>query len=368
MLSFAYTTTSPPDALKTELTQVFAVTPPPAQSLTAPDSPPGSVFTMRSYLSQVAWGDLPREGASPYTASIFVYLVTNPDDPKADVFLRVANVSDLANIPTARPLHAPADGSTPQDPDPSALFRSQSCALTYTSIAEAAQAKKLLHQRVDNLVADWRTYAYEFLGLTQPPYLPVPTHSHPTEIPLIDGIVQARKDAYYAAASADDIAANNLATATTNLATANADVATTQSNLISLEAQRDFVKQCRDLQQAAEGALATYRTAADTAFPNAVTDASAYATANATRAAAAATFTASGAAQYTEVLVLLNGRYNELNDTEVPAAGGAVIAANAAVASATTALATATATKAQTTAEKQAALDAVLEVCPDFTP
>jgi len=139
-------------------------------------------FKISSSIDAVLAGDLPIFGPSPYTSNIFVHKIVSPTDPKADTFLRVGNVADLTTLPLGREL-AVGLGQT--------LYLTTEFTVIYDDIATASQAKTLIQQRVDNLIADWHTYNEKFLApLTTPPNL----SSIP--LPLTLSEETARKDAY----------------------------------------------------------------------------------------------------------------------------------------------------------------------------
>lgn len=339
MITSSYTLTTPPDALKTQLTVTPAVAPGASQPAV---NPPAASFTINAALTQVAWGDLPREGVPPYTASIFVYRVVDPVDPKQDEFLRVANVADMTALPTARPVAV------------NQVYRRASASLSYDSIVTAAAAKPLLFQRIDNLVADWRKYAYEFLGLQSPALHPPPSSNvEVVDVPLLEGIVEQRKADYEAASAAYDAAAaaateaqEALEEAQTAHTVATADLAFCQS-----------VKADNDVWAAAMLDSNMYQAAID-ALRNAANTIGTIPTAVAAFDAARASYMSVGAPEANDVTNAINAQC--LNKET------AVQAATEALANATSEVALTANARDAALVVKDNARTAVLDVCPDF--
>lgn len=108
-------------------------------------------FQLKGALTYLKPGDLPG-------TEIFVHEVQADNDPKADRFLRVANVVDLTRLPRGRE-SALRLGSP--------VYLSSALLLQYEDIAVAIQAKKLLTVRVDQLISDWLRYRTEFITPSQ---------------------------------------------------------------------------------------------------------------------------------------------------------------------------------------------------------
>jgi hypothetical protein len=139
-------------------------------------------FKIVSSVDSVEAGDLPLHGAAPYTSYIFVHKIVEPTDAKADTFLRVGNVADLTTIAIGRELAVGLGQS---------LYLAIEFTVIYDDIATASQAKTLIQQRVDNLIADWHKYNEEFLApLTTPPDLST------IPFPLTQSEEDERKAAY----------------------------------------------------------------------------------------------------------------------------------------------------------------------------
>lgn len=134
-------------------------------------------------------GDLP-DGVT----GVFVKQALIPDDPKSDKFLRVATLADLGRVANTREvaisatLFAPAGGNyiRSRSSDPSLLYLSPYLTLAFDNLQVAMQAKTALEQRVDALIADWRTFNLQYVPATA------------TEFPLADsGLIASLKTAYY---------------------------------------------------------------------------------------------------------------------------------------------------------------------------
>jgi len=214
-------------------------------------------FKIASSIDSVLAGDLPIYGPSPYTSLIFVHKIIEPTDPKADTFLRVGNVADLTTLALGREL-AVGLGQT--------LYLSTAFTVIYDDIATASQAKTLIQQRVDNLIADWHTYNEKFLApLTTPPDLST------IPLPLTLSEETARKNAYNTAhaellaAKADSAAAAATSTATLTAASA--------ANQNALDAVTDS-QQCSSLLGQYNGIVTAedaFRSTVTTFAPSAVT-------------------------------------------------------------------------------------------------
>lgn len=171
-------------------------------------------FKIDSSIDAVEPGDLPTAGPSPFTAYVFVHKIVLPDDPKSDTFLRVGNVADLTTLPQGREV-AKGLGQT--------LYVSTAFSVIYDDIATASTAKKLIQQRVDNLIADWHTYNEQFLA---PETVSPPNHRSDIPLPLTTTLEDERKAAYNDAhaelltAKATSAVAATTATATITAATA----------------------------------------------------------------------------------------------------------------------------------------------------
>lgn len=118
-------------------------------------------------------GDLPHY-------NIFVYQILDPLDTTRDTFVRVGTPYDLENIPLTRTTAIAASQE---------YFLSQTLQRRYSDLNTAVQAKDAVRSRIDNSVQAWRTYSTDFSGTE--------TFNHPTaeatyEQQLKDDYVDAR--------------------------------------------------------------------------------------------------------------------------------------------------------------------------------
>ena len=222
-------------------------------------------FKIISTLESYETADLP-------TDAIFVHKIVASNDPKADAFLRVANVVDLTTLPRDRETAVLAS---------SVNYLANQFVVIYDDINTASQAKLLIQQRVDNLIADWHAYNEKFLApLTTPPDTSV------IPFPLTSSIVTERTDAYVSAHAA------YLAAKTTS---ATASAALTASITAATAASKDLSGAIQDSQQCSTmlGEFNTGKKAIDkyrTTMNDFVTRAQTYATASSTFNAACATY------------------------------------------------------------------------------
>jgi hypothetical protein len=134
-------------------------------------------------------GDLPH-------ANIFVYQILDELDTTRDTFVRLGNPYDLENIGTTRAV-AIADDQE--------FFLASTLQVRYTDLNTAVQAKDAVRSRIDNSVNAWRTYSVDFSGSD--------TVNHPTAEATYE---QQLKDDYETAKDARvaadvDLAAADLA-------------------------------------------------------------------------------------------------------------------------------------------------------------
>lgn len=240
-------------------------------------------FKIDSSIDAVLAGDLPIYGVSPYTSNIFVHQVTDPNNPKADTFLRVANVVDLTTLAQGRETAVGRNQT---------VYLASTFTVTYDNIASATQAKTLIQQRVDNLIADWHKYNDEFLAPLNAPAVPPYTYSD-ISLPLTLSEETARKTAYYTAHS--EYLASKTANVTAQAAYAIAAAAATAANDAAVKAVADSQK-CSNLLGQFNGAKAgydAYRTTMN-ALTNTVNN-QAFVNASATFSAACTTFAAAAA-------------------------------------------------------------------------
>jgi hypothetical protein len=211
-------------------------------------------FKIDSSIDAVLAGDLPIYGASPYTSNIFVHQVTDPVNPKADTFLRVGNIVDLTTLALGRETAVGRNQT---------LYLSTQFTVSYDNIASATQAKTLIQQRVDNLIADWHKYNDEFLAPLNAPAVPPYTYSD-IPLPLTLSEETARKDAYNTAHA--EYLASRTATATAQSAYAIAAAAATAANDAATKAVAESQKCSNLLGQfnGANTAVTSYRASVNT--------------------------------------------------------------------------------------------------------
>lgn len=118
-------------------------------------------------------GDLPHP-------NIFVYQILDPLDTTRDTFVRVGTPYDLENIPLTRTAAIVASQE---------YFLSSTLQRRYSDLNTAVQAKDAVRSRIDNSVQAWQTYSTDFSGTE--------TFNHPTaeatyEQQLKDDYVDAR--------------------------------------------------------------------------------------------------------------------------------------------------------------------------------
>ena len=213
-------------------------------------------YSIVSSIEAVLAGDLPVFGPSPYTSPIFVHQIVTSNDPKADIFLRVGNVADLTTIPPSREAALTANQT---------LYLSTEFTVIYDDIAVASQAKPLIQQRVDNLIADWHLYNEQFLAPLNDPPGPVPPPDHSDiYFPLTTSIVSERTDAYTTAHS--DLLAAQAASDAADAAYTSAVSAAATANDVAVYAVFDS-QQCSTLLgqfNAGKAAVDAYRNAVNT--------------------------------------------------------------------------------------------------------
>ena len=311
-------------------------------------------FKIESSVEVVAAGDLP----SP---NIFVNQIVSPNDPKADIFLRVGTVADLTTLPWNRDT-AVARSQT--------LFLSSNFTVIYTDVATASTAKLLIQQRVDNIIADWHTYNDQFLSpLTVPPNLSEIT------FPLTTALDTARKAAY-ATAHAELLAAQAV-TASAQVAVISTATAVVAANEAAVSALADS-QTCSSIKgQLTQGLVAFDKFRSDVAIFAAA--ALHYAGIAVPGGSDVATFNAAYS-QYITALTsegtnggpVLTGVQNQLavactnKIADVATSAQKKSAADAAAASATTKKAAADAEEAAAMLADASALLSVRELCPDF--
>jgi hypothetical protein len=207
-------------------------------------------FKIESSIDAVLPGDLPIYGSSPYSSNVFVHKIITTTDPKADTFLRVANVADLTTLPLGRETALGLNQT---------IYLSAEFIVTYDDIATASQAKLLIQQRVDNLIADWHTYNEAFLApLTVPPDLSNIT------LPLTDSLEAQRKAAYNTAHAEYLVSQTADATAQATYAAATAAATAANEAAIAAVAESQHCSQMLGQFNVANTAVSNYRNAVNT--------------------------------------------------------------------------------------------------------
>lgn len=223
-------------------------------------------FKIESSVDSVLAGDLPIYGPSPYTSNIFVHKIIAPTDPKADTFLRVANVADLTTLPLGREV-AVGLGQL--------LYMTTAFTVIYDDIATASQAKTLIQQRVDNLIADWHAYNEQFLAPLNAPPLPDPQTYSEIPFPLTASEEAARK-ALYNTAHANLLASKVTSAAAAATATATIAAASTANDAAASAVATS--QQCSSMLGQLNGAITaadSFRGSVSAFAPTAVTFANA---------------------------------------------------------------------------------------------
>jgi hypothetical protein len=123
--------------------------------------------------------------------NIFVFQILDPLDTTRDTFVRVGTPYDLENIPLTRVAAIAASQE---------YFLSSTLQRRYSDLNTAVQAKDAVRSRIDNCVQAWQTYSTDFSGTD--------TNYHPTaeatyEQQLKDDYVDARD----ARVAADEVVA-----------------------------------------------------------------------------------------------------------------------------------------------------------------
>ncbi len=157
------------------------------------------------------------------TVGIFVYAIGDSTDASTDTFARIANAQDLQNLLLNR-----ADTVTAGD----AEYLSSFASFQYTDLDVAISAKAMLKTRINELVKKWLLYQETFLlntGVSQ---------AYPSSDPEVE---DALIDAYTDARDARIVATEALEDATTALESAIEDVDASQGYIDVYQACREFV-------------------------------------------------------------------------------------------------------------------------------
>jgi hypothetical protein len=305
-------------------------------------------FEILSHITFVKVGDLPH-------GDVFVNQIINTTNPKTDKFLRVAQVADLTSLPRGRDKALEQEKST---------YVASTNVSSYSTLIVAVQAKKVLQARIDELIYQWKLYSQQLISPDE------------FEFPLVpSSIVNAAKDAYYAAKSVSDTKDIALLSAQADYNLKNLLATRAASDLNAAIARQSSCSQIQSLMTAAVTGENTFRTAS-VAFSAAAStfETSVNGGVNPTFEANIATFNNAITAEASQGQAILSALQSMINaecaneTTAVTTAAAAKTTADAALASAQTTLTVAQAEATAAQADEDAALDAVIDVCPDFEP
>lgn len=144
--------------------------------------------------------------------SVFVVNVVDVFDPKQDTLARVANIADLTTIPVGRDPGIAAPG-----PD-GVQFLSASWSAVYETLETALDAAQAFRDRVNRLVVDWQSFRTSFNAPTPTPAVyTFPATDTSPKTTLIEAYKVAKQDRYQkqlAKADADAVLAAAQADAT----------------------------------------------------------------------------------------------------------------------------------------------------------
>lgn len=103
-------------------------------------------FKIENGLSRVHEGDLPY-------AEVFLHQVEVPNDPKADVFLRIATLTDLTAETRGRDAALALGKKT---------YLDSHFLIEFSDLDTAVQGKQVIQARIDDLISQWKTYQEKF--------------------------------------------------------------------------------------------------------------------------------------------------------------------------------------------------------------
>jgi hypothetical protein len=207
------------------------------QECTSAEDATGALhFLIDNTISAVAPGDLPQAG-------IFLHQIVSSVDPKADVFMRIATLTDLTTEPKSRDNAVALNKS---------VYLSPRFTLDYADLPTAVQGKQIIQARIDDLILNWRLYQTQFVN------------PHNTDLPLAESsIVTSAKDAL-------KTALKDVTTKTSDLAGFKVEydnaVASAARAAVAAGAARRRAAQCGSFSNTliqVNSALVTYRTAND---------------------------------------------------------------------------------------------------------
>jgi peptidoglycan hydrolase CwlO-like protein len=164
-------------------------------------------------------------GTLPDT-NIFLLTILTADDPKDDTFSRVCNTADFTEYQTNRDAAVDdADGS----------WRSSSMTLSYTDVEVANAAWKELSSRINSLVENYDAFLEDFETFDEGEVISYPTADESTKTAL--------KDAYYAADTALTEAQDAVTEKTEECSSDDEEVAEIEADL--QQAQSDLTQALR---------------------------------------------------------------------------------------------------------------------------
>jgi len=309
-------------------------------------------FYVTSTLTYVKPGDLPNE-------EIFVHDIQIANDPKADRFLRVGNIVDMTTLPLGRDAALQRGLTT---------YLTSSFTVDFPDVDTATAAKDVIQQRVDNAISNWITYQTRFVTPA--------SYEFPASDPTL---VTKRINAYNAAKQAkiEKEAALNAATSADTAAKAEAQRLGTA--LVTAVERSSLCTQKQTLLGQAITAESVFRAAVTSfissaaAFLNQMSIVAPEATSQRVAFESALNgFKAAATAEAQDGEPRLNALQTRMaadcaaESTEVTTLAAEKVTADTEAAATATALSVATAAYDAAVTVEQAALAAVLEVCPDF--
>jgi hypothetical protein len=208
------------------------------QECTSTEDAAGTLhFLIDNTITAVADGDLPQ-------ADIFLHQIVSSLDPKADVFMRIATLSDLTLEAKGRDTALLLQKS---------VYLSPRFTLDYSDLPTAVQGKQIIQARIDDLILNWRLYQTQFVN------------PHNTDLPLAESsVVTSAKDALKSALK--DVTTKTADLATFKLAYDTAIAASARAAVASAAARKRAAScsQFNSTLVQINSALTTYRTANDT--------------------------------------------------------------------------------------------------------
>lgn len=280
---------------------------------------------------------------------VFVMKIVTRDDPKDDVLSRVARISDLTLLPQGRVAAlASALGSNIE-------YLSTSVRLAYPTLTEALDAKTAIKDRVNQLITDWAEFQSEFNAPDPSPEIFTLPSVDPSQKAALIAAYKAAKEDRYNKQLAKAAADATLSLANTSYTNANAAVAAVQgfsSSAASVSAEMTTVSAAYSSLTSSGNTFLGLAGCA--AAPDKATFQSALST-------AAAQIIANGAYQ-SDAAALASGLSLYISGTLVPAR----TAAQASLTAAQADQITKTQSLASAVVTENAALAAVVAICPDF--